>query len=271
MFSSNFLTRILSLLALTLAVICIPQAAFAGGVCGGAYIVEAGETFSSIAARCGTSVANIVSANPKVKEPLKAGQSITVPGANYNSAVTNPNASVDNSTNYGPVNYSAVYTVQVGDTFSSVAQRYGVSVNALWAANPNIWDINYLFVGQTLNVPSGTPAPALTATPGGVVTPLPTEPEHLSWGTVPFNAPKGVVTLANKANGQVYVSLQGTTQDGTRVINEYSVDGTMLVKVPSGSYRYVASVGGIRFVGYFQLGKGGEAKITFYEKKVVVE
>ena len=45
----------------------------------------------------------------------------------------------------------------------------------------------------------------------------------------------------------------------------------MQVKIPSGSYTYVASVGGVKFVGYFHLGSDGERTITFYAKKVVVE
>lgn len=271
MFNYQTFIKIFVFITLIAALMIAPEKAFASGVCGGAYVVTAGETFSSIAARCGTSVANIVTANPNVKEPLKAGQTINVPGANYNSAVTSPGASNTNSSNYGPVSYTSIYNVQVGDTFSGIAKRYGVSVNALWAANPNIWDINYIFVGQALNVPDKIVSVTPTSAPNGIVTPLPTEPAHLSYGTVPFNAPKGNVILANKANGAVYVSLQGTTQDGIRVINEYSVDGTILVKIPSGSYTYVASVGGIKFVGQFHLGKGGDAKITFYEKKVVVE
>jgi LysM repeat protein len=259
---------LISILLCTILAI-LPVTAFAGGVCGGTYIVEKGETFSSIAARCGTTVSIITAANPGVSEPLKIGQSITVPGiTSAPSTPTGPivdnSSSSNNYNNYGPVNYTGKYTVQVGDTFSSIASRYGVSVSALWAANPYIWDINYIFVGQTIYVPSGSSS-------GGVVATLPAEPEHLSYGSVPPGTPKGKIALSNKANGHVYVSLQGTTQDGIRVINEYSVNGQMQVKVPSGSYTYVASVGGVKFVGHFNLGSDGERSITFYANKVVVD
>lgn len=245
----------------------LPATIFAGGVCGGTYIVEKGETFSSIAAKCGTTVSIIMAANPGISEPLKIGQAINVPGLTYNAPagpITDNTSSNNNSSNYGPVRYTNIYTVQVGDTFSSIAARYGVSVNALWAANPYIWDINYIFVGQAIYVPASSSS-------GGVISTLPPEPDHLSYGTVPWNAPRGKIALSNKANGDVYVSLQGTTPDGTRVINEYSVNGQMLVKVPSGSYTYVASVGGVKFVGQFHLGSDAELKITFYANKVVVE
>jgi hypothetical protein len=93
----------------------------------------------------------------------------------------------------------------------------------------------------------------------------------LSYGTVPPGTLYGKVQLSNKANGDVYVSLQGTTRDGVSVINEYPVDGTMSVKVPAGWYVYVAWVGGQKFEGQFNLGGGSEHAITFYSKKVVVQ
>jgi LysM repeat protein len=262
----NFFSQIFIAILIVITSIVVPQNVLAGGVCGGTYIVEKGETFSSIAAKCGTTVSIIMAANPGVSEPLKTGQAINVPGLTYSAPtgpITDNTSSNNNASSYGPVTYTNTYLVKVGDTFSSIAARYGVSVNALWAANPYIWDINYIFVGQSIYVPS---SPS-----GGVISTLPPEPDHLSYGSVPWNAPRGTITLSNKANGDVYVSLQGTTPDGTRVINEYSVNGQMLVKVPAGSYTYVASVGGVKFVGQFHLGDDGELKITFYANKVLVE
>ena len=60
------------------------------------------------------------------------------------------------------------YTVQSGDNLSKIAQRFGVSLNALMDAN-NIRDPNVIRLGQVLTVPTeavatGTRA-ALTATP----------------------------------------------------------------------------------------------------------
>src|SRR5687767_6427450 len=100
---------LISILLCTILAI-LPVTAFAGGVCGGTYIVEKGETFSSIAARCGTTVSIITAANPGVSEPLKVGQSITVPGiTSAPSTPTGPivdnSSSSNNYNNYGPVNY----------------------------------------------------------------------------------------------------------------------------------------------------------------------
>ncbi len=48
---------------------------------------------------------------------------------------------------------SIAYTVQVGDTFSEIAETYGVSVEAIARAN-NIADLNSIQVGQVLIIPS---------------------------------------------------------------------------------------------------------------------
>jgi hypothetical protein len=54
------------------------------------------------------------------------------------------------------VNQSAgqtTYGVVSGDTFSGIAKKHGVTVDALKAANPQVKDINQLDVGQVLVIP----------------------------------------------------------------------------------------------------------------------
>lgn len=45
------------------------------------------------------------------------------------------------------------YTIQSGDTLSKLAQRYGTTVNAIMAANPEITSPNLLSVGQVIKIP----------------------------------------------------------------------------------------------------------------------
>lgn len=45
------------------------------------------------------------------------------------------------------------YTVVAGDTFSGIAKKLGVSVDALKAANPQVTNVDQIEVGQVLNAP----------------------------------------------------------------------------------------------------------------------
>ncbi|HRT31566.1 MAG TPA: LysM peptidoglycan-binding domain-containing protein, partial [Anaerolineae bacterium] len=58
------------------------------------------------------------------------------------------------------------YVVQPGDTLYAIARRYGISVNALAAAN-GLTTRSWIYVGQSLTLPdAGTaPAPAPAPTP----------------------------------------------------------------------------------------------------------
>jgi len=55
------------------------------------------------------------------------------------------------------------YTVRSGDTMSSIAQRNGVSLNRLVAANPQVSNPNRIYPGQQLNLPQASSAPASSA------------------------------------------------------------------------------------------------------------
>ena len=56
-----------------------------------------------------------------------------------------------------PETGETVHIVQPGETLSSIAIRYGVTVEALMAAN-DLADPNYVYVGQRLVVPGGSEA-----------------------------------------------------------------------------------------------------------------
>lgn len=255
------------LITQSLLIVMILLATFAGvgtaqawSSCGGSYVVQWGDTMGGIAARCGTTVSALYAANPWTNGYLYAGQVLAIPDGGYNPPPQSGSS------------YKGKYTVQWGDTFSKIAQRYGVSVHSLWAANPYVWNINRIYPGQVLNVPgtSGTPGSSDSSWFKIVSTDYDPLVER-SYGAVAPGTPNGNVRLINIANAEVYVSLQGTTNDGAKVIHEYPVEGSMSVKVPAGWYLYVAWVGGEKLSGEFKLGGGSNRIMTFYPNKIVVE
>jgi len=92
----------------------------------------------------------------------------------------------------------------------------------------------------------------------------------LTYGTLPpANKPFVGITLVNKSKSQAYISLQVVTDQGYTII-EYPVQRTVSIKIPTGSYTYVAWVGGRQFTGYFDVSKNDEPIITLYRDKVTI-
>lgn len=226
----------------------LPGVARAGGYCGGTYIVQWGDTLTGVAQRCGVTIEAILAANPGISQYLYAGQTLVIP-----------------SQQSGTGSAYAAYVVQPGDTFAAIAARLGVSVNALAAANPHIRDINVLYPGQVIYTPASGPSMVI------VPTPTPYVPVPLSVGIVRPGTPTGSVKLVNKTHAQIYVSLQGTMQNGDKIIREHPFSRMMTLRLPTGWYVYVAWVGGQKFSGQFRLSADQEHTLTFYENRVVLE
>ena len=110
------------------------------------HVVAWGETLSTIAQRYGVSVDAIITAN-NVSSPdlLYAGQELVIPGAAYTAPATASGGE---------------HVVRPGETLFRISQRYGVSVDALVAAN-QITDRTIIYSGQVLAIPgAGSPAPS---------------------------------------------------------------------------------------------------------------
>lgn len=259
------MSRKIFIQSLLIVVILLVSFAGAGRVlawsgCGGSYVVQWGDTMGGIAAKCGVTVSALYAANPWTNGYLYAGQVLVIPTGGYNPPP------------YNGGYYTGTYTVQWGDSFSKIAQRYGVSVNSLWAANPNIWNINYIYPGQVLNVPATSNTSGSSDSSWFHIVSTDYDPlVERAYGAVAPGTPTGKVKLINIANADVYVSLQGTTNDGAKVIHEYPVDGSMSVTVPAGWYLYVAWVGGEKLSGQFKLSSSSNRTMTFYPNRIVVE
>ncbi|MFN8400999.1 MAG: LysM peptidoglycan-binding domain-containing protein [Anaerolineales bacterium] len=291
--NSKSFIRMSILVVLAMLAALIPFQVHAGGVCGGAYTIEKGDTVDKLAAMCGTTASAIYATNPGLKEPLTVGQVITIPGANYGVTTTpdaaaspTPTAVVGNATampaavvNYYTYNYynyyyanptvttSTTYIVQAGDTFATIAARYGLSVSQLWAANPQLTDINVIYIGQLLYIPASTYYP--TAVPAIAATQEPKK--HVDNSQIPNNAVYATIWLINKSEEDVYISLRTSRADGSNAINEFPVGNRMDVEIPTGWVDYTAYVGGRKFTGGFMVKEDSQHTITFNRSKVVVD
>ena len=90
------------------------------------YIVQPGDTLFNIARQFGVPLADLIAANPQIADPnlIFPGQIIIIP--------------VEPAPPPAPPGFN--YVVQPGDTLFFIAQRFGVSLEDLIAANPQIAD-----------------------------------------------------------------------------------------------------------------------------------
>ena len=143
--------------------VCVPTTTPPPGSCPAgtfAYTVQPGDSMWSIANRFGVSLDALIAANPQIPNPavIFPGQIVCVPRG------TTPGPCP-------PGTFS--YTVQPGDSMWSIARKFGVSLDALIRANPQITNPSLIFPGQIVCVPRGTspgPCPpgtfAYTVRPG---------------------------------------------------------------------------------------------------------
>jgi LysM repeat protein len=208
----------------------------------GTYVVQTGDTLSSIALRYGTTIAALELANKLSSSVIYVGQTLTIVPASYTAPAAPPSIPASSGT----------YTVLAGDSLSSVAVKFGVTRTDLAAAN-GISPSAYLYVGQVLNIPgagqqSGAPTPtsapppptataipptvAATTTPQPVVVPTqaapgtPVQYTVQAGDTMSSIAAKFNTTIANLQSlnnlgdtnyiyvGQVLVIVKGNDQGG---------------------------------------------------------
>ena len=156
------------LLAIVLASFAMTGSALAWSGCGPSYVVQWGDTMASVAYKCGTTQDAIRQANPSIRYWLYAGQTIVIPGGyaqnnGYQNAGYHPYPPQQPPQQPRPVS-GRTYVVQWGDTLRIISSRMGVSLYDLEAANPQIWNPNWIFYGQVINLP--TPAQYYTVQPG---------------------------------------------------------------------------------------------------------
>lgn len=117
------------------------------------YTVQSGDSMSGIAKKVGVSLDELVKANPQISNPniIYAGQVLVIPGKDSGGSTPTP----------PPQPQTQKYTVKSNDTLSGIAKIYGVSLDALIKANPQIKNPNVIYPGQVLTIPGegGAPTP----------------------------------------------------------------------------------------------------------------
>lgn len=273
--------------ALTIALLGFPMNATAGGVCGGAYTADPGDTVDKLAAMCGVSAQAIYIANPGISNKLTTGQTVIIPGLGAPSNTPVPTTPVPTPTSnapetspayyygmysYFPSNYNAgTYIVQWGDTFDSIAAQFKISHEELWGANPQIWDFNLLYPGQVIYIPNHNTNVFVPPPPQYTYTKPTVNSELVYPGDIPKYADRSTVILKNLSKTDVYVSLRITRADGTNAIYEYSVPKQREVEIPVGWIDIVASVGGNKLTNGFKLHPNEYRTITFNKSKIHVD
>jgi len=207
---------------------------------GGSYTVQAGDSYWRIANKYGISISELQRLNGTSDYNLYPGQSLKVPGSGSSSsasASSNGTSTSTSTTSAAPATGGS-YTVQAGDSYWRIANKYGISISELQRLNGTS---NYfLYPGQSIKVPgsgsaNATPAPAATTastTSAPAETPAPA-PETF---TLPFSC----------SASQKKCTIKGFKVDG-RVPNEAEIRD---LRVIASTINQFAEGGSIDFVGH---------------------
>lgn len=126
------------------------------------YTVVAGDTVASIAGRYGLSTASVLALNGlSWKSTIYPGQTLHLTSARVTAAAATHHTATVGATS------ASIYTIQRGDTLSSIATKHHVTTQALLTANGLGWS-SIIYPGQRLRVPgsaTSAPAPAPAAKP----------------------------------------------------------------------------------------------------------
>ncbi len=140
------------------------------------------------------------------------------------------------------------YTVQAGDTLSSIARRFGLSVTDLTGAN-QLADPNTLHKGQVLTIPAPGSTPSAPSTPAATATPVPTAEAGAQTPQVREHVVKAGETLYSIAKR--YGVPLDKLADANNITNPSLVHVGQRLTIPSGG----EANGGVRRVHVVQKGE----------------
>lgn len=150
------------------------------------HIVKQGDTLFELSKKYNVPLQAIIDANPQLSDPnkLNIGDKIKIP--------------TNSTPGQGTDNVLYKHVVKQGDTLFKLSKAWGVPLQALIDANPQLSDPNVLKIGDVINIPK------VSTTPAPVPTPLPA-PKPANSSTSPSQtgkkntAPKPIENLPPKA------------------------------------------------------------------------
>lgn len=144
---------------------------------GGTYTVQPGDTLSGIALRFGTTTDALQRANGLGSTAIYAGQSLKIAGPDSAPPpqAQQPAQPPAQPQPQQPQANPGTYNVQPGDSLTAVAARFGMTREALAAAN-GISASSLLYIGQVLKIPGVGNTQSSPATQPAAPTPTSTPP-----------------------------------------------------------------------------------------------
>ena len=202
--------QLIVLVSVLVASFTITTGAAAAYSCGMSVTVVSGDTLRKIADRCGTTVYALRRANPMIGsgDLIYPDQLLLLPGALVS----------------GNNGYST-YIVMRGDTLKSLAYRFGTSMDVLVSLNADITNVNVIYEGQRMIVPSGN----------GV----PTTPPPASGSVYTVQRGDTLRKIADRLNTTVDALLKVNPQVG----NPNLIYAGQVINLPVGSSTYVVQWG----------------------------
>ena len=164
---------------------------------GGSYTVQAGDSYWRIANKYGISIQELQRLNGTSDYTLHPGQSIKVPGSGTNASASSNSSSASTSTTSAAPAAGGSYTVQAGDSYWRIANKYGISISELQRLNGTS---NYfLYPGQSLKVPgSGSSSNATASSNSSSTSTITTTAAPAAGGSYTVQAGDSYWRIANK-------------------------------------------------------------------------
>ena len=208
--STKKIFQSLILISVLIASLATTSGVMAAYSCGTSVTVVRGDTLRKIADRCGTTVYALRRANPAIGsgDLIYPDQILLLPG----------------SILYGNNGYNT-YIVMRGDTLKSLATRFGTSMDVLVNLNSDITNINIIYEGQRMVVPSGNGVPST--------------PPPASGNTYTVQRGDTLRKIADRLNTTVEAMLKVNPQ----IYNPNLIYVGQVINLPAGLSTYVVQYG----------------------------